>query len=601
MPILNQSFGGTGTSGGGGFLLGPLPNEFSAADRAGAEALRDAQAANLTWLAFYTTNSSVSATPFNIQLSYFDGGGNATILRQVYDITATGWVDNGSSFGAVGQKGDDGDQGIQGVQGIQGIQGDDGADGPTGADGAQGEQGIQGIQGVQGDDGDQGPVGGDGPQGIQGPQGVQGIQGEDGEQGLQGIQGIQGLQGVAGVDGEAGQDGSQGIQGPQGIKGDDGDNGTDGTDGTDGGFSLGQAQNVFEGIDRVAAEAARDAYEAANAPWLASYNADINANIRLDYTETGDAKALYQVRNVAGTLWVDNNSAIGIRGEDGSDGTDGTQGIQGPAGNDGVDGVDGVQGIQGPDGAQGIKGDDGIDGVDGAQGSDGAQGIQGEKGDQGDQGLQGIQGEDGIQGIQGPQGVAGIDGTDGVDGGQGIQGEQGEQGIKGDDGADGAQGIQGEKGDKGDTGADGVGSESMYSSSVIIGESVLYGQSMSILLDSGLYPQALIANPKQIVRRPSIGVATQDYLAGVQDVKLLILGELGGFDTSSYVAGDLLYTKDDGFFTNIPDNNYAQSIGYVLIKDAIEGRIFFDFTSRKTIEDTGSTVSIGMRDLQVGA
>lgn len=47
--------------------------------------------------------------------------------------------------------------------------------------------------------------------------------------------------------------------------------------------SLGPAQNEFTGTDRAAAEAARDAYAAANATWLAAYQADDDLNIRLTW------------------------------------------------------------------------------------------------------------------------------------------------------------------------------------------------------------------------------------------------------------------------------------------------------------------------------
>lgn len=88
-----------------------------------------------------------------------------------------------------------------------------------------------------------------------------------------------------------------------------------------GGFTLGPAQNVFTGADRAAAEAARDTYQAVNASWLATYNGNVDLNIRLEYTESGNAVALYQVRDSSGASWVDNSSAIGVQGERGIDGT----------------------------------------------------------------------------------------------------------------------------------------------------------------------------------------------------------------------------------------------------------------------------------------
>ena len=89
-----------------------------------------------------------------------------------------------------------------------------------------------------------------------------------------------------------------------------------------GGFTLGPQQNVFTGADKAAAESARDAYAAANAAWLQSYNDDVNLNIRLEYDNDAlEPVAEYQVRNSAGTAWLTNSSSIGVKGNDGS-GTD---------------------------------------------------------------------------------------------------------------------------------------------------------------------------------------------------------------------------------------------------------------------------------------
>lgn len=97
-----------------------------------------------------------------------------------------------------------------------------------------------------------------------------------------------------------------------------------GTGAGGGGFTLGPTQNVFTGVNRAAAESARDTYFTANPSNLASYNNDTNLNIRLEYQESGDSVALYQVRNTAGDAWLDNSSAIGVAGPAGTDGTDGT-------------------------------------------------------------------------------------------------------------------------------------------------------------------------------------------------------------------------------------------------------------------------------------
>ena len=99
------------------------------------------------------------------------------------------------------------------------------------------------------------------------------------------------------------------------------------TGGRGAGFMLGPEQNVFTGADRAAAESARDTYFTANPSNLASYNADNSLNIRLEYSDGGDAIAQFQVRNTADSEWVDNDSAIGVRGDDGTAtvaGADGT-------------------------------------------------------------------------------------------------------------------------------------------------------------------------------------------------------------------------------------------------------------------------------------
>jgi hypothetical protein len=90
-----------------------------------------------------------------------------------------------------------------------------------------------------------------------------------------------------------------------------------------GGFTLGPAQNIFTGADRTAAESARDTYQAANASWLAQYNADNSLNIRLEYTDNGNAVVQYQVRNSSDTAWADNSSSTGVKGDPGTDGVNG--------------------------------------------------------------------------------------------------------------------------------------------------------------------------------------------------------------------------------------------------------------------------------------
>ena len=103
--------------------------------------------------------------------------------------------------------------------------------------------------------------------------------------------------------------------------------------GGDSGFSLGPEQNEF------ASNAARDTYAAANAAWLALYNAD-----RAFWIESG---VDIQRRNVAGTGW---ESVAGIiRGATGPGST-----VPGPKGDDGDPGPAGADStVAGPPGAPG--------------------------------------------------------------------------------------------------------------------------------------------------------------------------------------------------------------------------------------------------------
>ena len=71
-----------------------------------------------------------------------------------------------------------------------------------------------------------------------------------------------------------------------------------------GGRQLGPAQNIFTGTNRAAAEAARNAYAAANSGWLADYDADNTINILLRW----GVLEIYQRR--VSSDWVDNGSPI---------------------------------------------------------------------------------------------------------------------------------------------------------------------------------------------------------------------------------------------------------------------------------------------------
>ncbi len=100
MALLSLSSGG-----GGGFRLGPVQNVFTGADRAAAEAARDAYAtdpANAAWLARYNDDTSL-----NIRLEY-SVSSTPTVTYQVRNTANDVWLDNQSFEGVRGQAGVDG-------------------------------------------------------------------------------------------------------------------------------------------------------------------------------------------------------------------------------------------------------------------------------------------------------------------------------------------------------------------------------------------------------------------------------------------------------------------------------------------------------------
>ncbi len=84
------------------------------------------------------------------------------------------------------------------------------------------------------------------------------------------------------------------------------------------GFVLGPEVNNFSGADRAAAEAARDAYAAANPDWLATYDANPVIGIYLAYADGGENIIQAQVRNDSN--WADSLTTIGVQGETGANG-----------------------------------------------------------------------------------------------------------------------------------------------------------------------------------------------------------------------------------------------------------------------------------------
>lgn len=121
------------------------------------------------------------------------------------------------------------------------------------------------------------------------------------------------------------------------------------TAGGDSAYGLGPPTNTF------ASDAARDTYAAANATWLADYNAN-----RFFWIRSGDE---LQRRNRAGNAWEEVTPVV--------QGRRGIQGVPGGKGDTGDKGDKGDKGDPGPQGNPGGKGDKGDPGTPGAAGQPG--------------------------------------------------------------------------------------------------------------------------------------------------------------------------------------------------------------------------------------
>jgi hypothetical protein len=102
------------------------------------------------------------------------GGGGATYLDALLDVTLDGSVPVGEVLTHIGGgvwSNEPAPEGPEGPEGPQGIQGPIGLTGLTGPPGPQGEQGIDGAEGPEGPAGSPGATG---PQGATGPEGPQG-------------------------------------------------------------------------------------------------------------------------------------------------------------------------------------------------------------------------------------------------------------------------------------------------------------------------------------------------------------------------------------------------------------------------------------------
>ena len=171
MPAVRPS------GGGGGLTLGPTPNEFTAATRAAAVLLRDAESA--AWLALYDAQPT-----FTITLNW-----PATPTNTIYQSRRSGsWADvTGLVRGKRGA-----------ASTVAGPMGTSGTNGTTGADGTDGTNGTNGVDGTNGIDGSVGPMGTAGTAGAAGAAGAAGTAGADGTNGTNGTNGSQGAAGPQG-------------------------------------------------------------------------------------------------------------------------------------------------------------------------------------------------------------------------------------------------------------------------------------------------------------------------------------------------------------------------------------------------------------------
>lgn len=177
--LLGFGGGTAGSAVGGGLVLGPATNAFSAATSAAAETARDTYAtANTTWLTAYNDNPTYVVT-------ITETTGNTTTFQARRNGA---WADVTPVVR--------GPRGLQGAQGLQGLQGDQGLQGPQGGPGPQGDPGPAGDPGPTGDPGpagDQGPQGDPGPAGDTGPRGPQGVPGTQGPPGQSGNADVSGI------------------------------------------------------------------------------------------------------------------------------------------------------------------------------------------------------------------------------------------------------------------------------------------------------------------------------------------------------------------------------------------------------------------------
>ena len=127
----------------------------------------------------------------------------------------------------------------------------------------------------------------------------------------------------------------------------------------------------------------------------------------------------------------------------------------------------------------------------------------------------------------------------------------------------------------------------------ILAESLLLSPAVTLLDESfpgsiytidgydvvGGRPQVVLSNAGNEMgnMRPAFGVA--DVASGPlpASMKLLIVGEVSGLDTSSFSVGTKLFlSKVSGEFTKISPDEYSQEIAFVTFQDISDCRAFFN-------------------------
>ena len=335
------------------------------------------------------------------------------------------------------------------------------------------------------------------------------------------------------------------------------------------------------------------------------------------------------IESITPQVSVELSADQGPQGAPGNAGATGPQGPTGPQGNQGVvgpQGPTGAQGIQGPTGVTGATGDTGPTGDIGPTGNVGPTGDTGPTGPTGDTGPQGPTGGTGATGSTGPTGdtgpigptgdlgPTGATGATGAVGDTGPTGPQGPQGDLGPTGATGPTGPTGPIGPTGDTGPTGAGVPTGGLEGQILAKNtntdydtiwidnyanqirvICKNDSGSVAIPKGTAVMSVGAVGDTIEVAPAVndGTTEAEYFIGITSEEIpadgtgyvSFFGELKGFDTNSYVLGDILYISTSvagGFTKTRPDAPYVDLPIAIVTKvgNSSAGRIFIRMWSQ---------------------